>query len=62
MTEKVYTPQDVAARYSVPLNTVYRWSSDGTLGGLRVGRHLRFRDSDLLAFERAAEKPRRRIA
>jgi excisionase family DNA binding protein len=58
-TDPVHTPQEVAERYSVPLSTVYRWSSDGTVTSLKVGRHLRFRESDLREFEARAARPAR---
>lgn len=61
-SDPVHTPKDVAARYSVPLNTVYRWASDGTVTSLKIGRHLRFRESDLQEFERRSQKPTRRSA
>jgi excisionase family DNA binding protein len=53
------TPAEAAARFQVPLKTIYAWSSTGRIPSLKVGRHLRFRDGDLDAFERSCEKPAR---
>lgn len=58
-TEPVYTAQAVADRYEVPLSTVYRWASDRTVTSLKVGKHLRFRESDLREFEAKAARPAR---
>ena len=50
---------DVAAHYGVPVNTIYKWSSEGTgPAPMRVGRHLRWRWEDIERFdaERTAER------
>lgn len=46
------SPQDVADREGVPLSTVYQWRSrGGGPPGFRVGRHVRFRLADVVAWE-----------
>ncbi|MGW6917699.1 helix-turn-helix domain-containing protein [Kitasatospora sp. NPDC054939] len=43
MPARFLTPEDVAALFGVPLETVYQWrrKRTGPLG-FRVGRHLRY--------------------
>ena len=53
MSEKHLTPDDLAERYSVPKKTIYDWNSKGT--GPRymtIGRHVRYRLADVVAWER----------
>lgn len=44
--------KQLAARYDVPLATVYRWQHHGT-GPLahKIGRHLRYRLDHVIAWE-----------
>jgi predicted DNA-binding transcriptional regulator AlpA len=50
--ERLITPEDLSDRYSVPVGTIYAWRYKGTgPPGFRVGRHLRFRVEDILAWE-----------
>lgn len=47
-TRALAGPEDVAKFMGVPLSTVYRWNTRG--GGpryIRVGRHVRYRWSDI---------------
>lgn len=49
---KFLTVADLAERYGVPEATIYKWRTHGTAPpGLRVGRHLRFRQKDVEAWE-----------
>lgn len=50
MDEKLLTPQQVAERLQVTEKTVYRWLTEGRLGGLKMGRLWRVRPKDLDAF------------
>jgi excisionase family DNA binding protein len=44
--------QGLADRYDVPVQTVYAWLYKGTAPpSLKIGRHRRFRLSDVLAWE-----------
>ncbi len=46
------SPEDVADREGVPVTTVYQWRSRGTgPPGFRVGRHVRYRLADVVAWE-----------
>ncbi len=46
------SPEDLARREQVPLATVYRWNSEGTgPRRLRLGKHVRYRLSDVEAWE-----------
>jgi predicted DNA-binding transcriptional regulator AlpA len=52
MTEQHLSPGALAMREGVPLGTVYRWNQAGTGPRyLRVGRHIRYRLADVLAWE-----------
>ena len=46
--DELFSPQDLAGYLDVPVKTVYGWRHRG-LGpaGFRVGRHLRYRQSDV---------------
>jgi excisionase family DNA binding protein len=51
------TPEDISEFCSVPVSTVYRWSSRG--GGpklIKIGRHIRARWSDIDAWLDAQTK------
>ncbi len=51
MPEPLRSPQEVAEYYGVPLATVYKWNSVGTGPRyIRVGRHVRYRQSDIDAW------------
>ncbi|MDR6862835.1 excisionase family DNA binding protein [Phycicoccus sp. 3266] len=47
----MWTVKDVAAYLSVPVQTIYdwRWKHEGP-PAYRIGRHLRFRESDVFAW------------
>jgi hypothetical protein len=46
------SPQDLADRESVPVQTVYRWNYLGTGPPyFRVGKHVRYREVDVEAWE-----------
>lgn len=51
--EKMYTCEEVAARYSVARTTVWSWIRENALTAVKVGRQYRVRESDLKAFETA---------
>ena len=54
MNERHLSPEQLAERESVPLQTVYQWNSRG--GGppyMVIGRHVRYRLADVLAWEKA---------
>jgi excisionase family DNA binding protein len=48
MAEKLLSPQEVADHLGVPLATVYGWRSNRKgPRGARIGRHIRYRESDV---------------
>jgi predicted DNA-binding transcriptional regulator AlpA len=47
-----FTPQDLADRLGIPLNTVYYWRNTGQgPKGFRVGKHVRWRLEEVEAWE-----------
>lgn len=50
MAEKVYTPEAAAEALMVSPKTIREWLRTGKLGGVKVGRLWRVRESDLGAF------------
>jgi predicted DNA-binding transcriptional regulator AlpA len=57
------SPQALADRYGLPLETVYGWNK--TRSGpkyLKIGRHVRYRLSDVLAWEKTRMAERGRVA
>ena len=54
LPDRYLTPDDIAAMFSVPLETVYQWRRKRTgPPGFRVGKHLRY---DPAAVHRWAEQ------
>jgi excisionase family DNA binding protein len=51
--------QEVAQFLGVPITTLYQWRTKGTAPrAIKVGRHIRFLEADLLAWcERHADQP-----
>ncbi|MGH3942645.1 MAG: helix-turn-helix transcriptional regulator [Pseudonocardiaceae bacterium] len=53
MAEKHLTIEQLSERLSVPVTTIYQWNSKGTGPKcLRVGRFVRYRIADVLAWEK----------
>lgn len=46
--DELWTPQDVADYCKVPLMTVYKWNSLGEIPYFRLGKHARYKKSDVL--------------
>jgi excisionase family DNA binding protein len=59
MTGEFLSPQDLADYLAVPVATVYRWRHrhEGPKG-LRVGRHVRYRRSDVETWLEGQADPR----
>lgn len=50
--EKHLSPEDLAEREGVPLETVYGWNKKRTGPPfMRIGRHCRYRLADVIAWE-----------
>lgn len=57
--DRLLTAQDLASYLDVPVKTIYTWRYHNTgPRGFRIGKHLRFRRSDVEAWvaERIAEE------
>jgi excisionase family DNA binding protein len=56
--DELLTVQQLAELLKVPVGTVYRWRHLGVgPRGIRVGRHVRYRQSDVEAFLDANADP-----
>jgi len=52
--DKHLSPAELAERYDVPLETVYGWNKTRTGPEyLRIGRHVRYRMADVIAWEKS---------
>jgi len=52
--ERLWTANDVADYLGVPIKTLYRWRTVGYgPQGRRVGKHLRYRATDVVAWVEA---------
>ncbi|WP_433138694.1 helix-turn-helix transcriptional regulator [Actinomadura nitritigenes] len=52
MEEKHLTPEQLAEREGVPIETVYQWNSRGTgPRRMKIGRYVRYRLADVIAWE-----------
>jgi predicted DNA-binding transcriptional regulator AlpA len=51
---KHLSPAELAERYDVPIETVYGWNKQ-RIGPqyLRIGRHVRYRLADVIAWEKS---------
>lgn len=46
--ERLLTPDEVSAVLRVPVGTLHQWRSRGIgPSGIRIGRHLRYREDEL---------------
>ena len=46
--EKLLSPDELAEFFGVPLGTIYRWNYTSTgPRPIKVGRHVRYRESDV---------------
>ncbi|MEV6820185.1 helix-turn-helix domain-containing protein [Nocardiopsis dassonvillei] len=63
MVEKHLSPEELAERESVPLQTVYQWNHRGDGPRfMKIGRHVRYRLADVLAWEESRYVDRRGVA
>lgn len=52
--ETYLSPADLAGRYDVPIETVYGWNKQRTGPQyMRIGRHVRYRLSDVVDWEKS---------
>jgi excisionase family DNA binding protein len=58
MIEQLFTPAEVAELLRIPLKTLYQWRHRGVgPQALKIGRHLRYRPSDVEAFLAGPDLP-----
>jgi excisionase family DNA binding protein len=50
-SKRLYTCKDVAERYGVQIETVWKWVRTGKIPFMRIGKLIRFYESDLKAYE-----------
>lgn len=49
--DPLWTVQDLAEYLNVPMQTIYDWRHKHCAPtGIKIGRHLRFRESDVMAW------------
>jgi excisionase family DNA binding protein len=58
MGDRLFSPAELAEHLNVPVGTVYQWRYRG-MGprGIKVGRHVRYRESDVEAWLEAQADP-----
>ncbi|MFF8174191.1 helix-turn-helix domain-containing protein [Streptomyces chartreusis] len=51
LPDRYLTPEDVAAMFGVPIETVYQWRRKRTgPPGFRIGKHVRYDPADVRAY------------
>lgn len=51
LPDRYLTPEDIAAMFGVPLETVYQWRKKRTgPPGFRIGKHLRYDPADVQTY------------
>lgn len=55
--ENLYTVEETAEKLKIHPETVRDYLRDGKIGGVKVGRNWRIRESDILAFVNARAIP-----
>ena len=48
--QKLLTPQDVADWFQIKISTVYQWTHQGFIPHVKMGKFVRFRASEVLAW------------
>lgn len=46
--QKLMTPDEIAEMLSVKKSTIYNWTHIGFIPHVKIGRHVRFREADIL--------------
>jgi excisionase family DNA binding protein len=57
MTDRLLTVAQVAEFLAVRTSTVYHWAYERRIRTVKLGRSLRFRQSDIEAFIKSGERP-----
>lgn len=45
--EQLLTPQQIAEKLGVAVSTIYQWTHTGFIPHIKLGRFVRFRESDI---------------
>jgi excisionase family DNA binding protein len=45
--EQLLTPQQIAEKLGVAISTIYQWTHTGYIPHIKLGRFVRFRESDI---------------
>lgn len=53
--DELLTPKELCQRYKISIHTLYKWTALGTIPCVRIGKTIRFRQSDLLRWEEQAK-------
>lgn len=56
MTDRLLTVQQVAELLQVKLSTIYKWTHEGSIPHLKLGRLVRFREDDILEWLRDKDR------
>lgn len=48
--DNYYTPQEIAEKFKVKINTVYKWIREGKLKAIKVGDLWRISESEIKHF------------
>ena len=55
--ERLYTAEQVAELFSLKKKTIYAWAEQGRIPCFKIGKALRFRESELREFIEASRIP-----
>ncbi len=55
--ERLYTTEQVAELFSLKKKTIYGWAEQGRIPCFKIGKALRFRESELREFIEASRIP-----
>jgi excisionase family DNA binding protein len=60
MQDRWLTSEEVAERFRLPVKTLYSWRQTGYgPQGVRIGRHVRYRESEVTRWEAETEQTTR---
>jgi excisionase family DNA binding protein len=62
MTEPLYTPKEIAAKYRKKPSTIRKWIRTGILPALRIGRSYLISEADVLSLVQATVTPQQASA
>jgi len=57
--QQLLTPEEIAEVLQVKLSTIYKWTHEGFIPRIKVGKFVRFRESEVMDWlEKRSEKGR----